>query len=232
MADRQNQDGSVNHSYDRPEVSVSFGDLGLPGTLVHPVAEHGVVLFAHGSGSSRLSPRNRFVAEHLQKKGLGTLLFDLLLPSEAADRANVFNITMLAERLAAATDWACTEQLRDVPIGYFGASTGAAAALVAETISHHRIAAIVSRGGRPDLAGVALPHVRAPTLLIVGGNDTEVIDLNERAFAELDCEKELKIVPGAGHLFEETGTLDQVVALAFEFFNRFLRQENLTHALR
>lgn len=225
MADRQNQDGSANHSYDRPEVPVSIGDLGLPGALVHPAAGHGVVLFAHGSGSSRLSPRNRFVAEQLQKKGFGTLLFDLLLPREATDRANVFDIMMLAERLVAATDWARREELRDVPIGYFGASTGAAAALVAETITRHRIAAIVSRGGRPDLAGIALSHVRAPTLLIVGGDDTEVIDLNRQALAELACEKELKIVPGAGHLFEEPGTLDQVVALASEFFGRFMRQK-------
>jgi putative phosphoribosyl transferase len=214
----------VGHGYDRPEVEVTIAPLGLPGTLVHPAAGYGVVLFAHGSGSSRLSPRNRFVAERLQRAGLGTFLFDLLLSAEAANRSNVFDISLLAERLALTTDWVRGQTaFRDVPVGYFGASTGAAAALVADTVTHHRINAIVSRGGRPDLAGIALPQVRAPTLLIVGGDDSGVIELNEEAFAKLTCEKELKIIPGAGHLFEEPGTLEQVVALARDWFASRLR---------
>jgi putative phosphoribosyl transferase len=210
--------------YDRPEVEVSIAPLGLPGTLVHPATGQGIVLFAHGSGSGRLSPRNRLVAERLQRTGLGTLLFDLLQPEEANNRGNVFDISLLAERLALATDWVRSQELRDVPIGYFGASTGAAAALVAETLTRHRIAAIVSRGGRPDLAGVALPRVRAPTLLIVGGDDHGVIELNREALEQLTCEKGLAIVPGAGHLFEEAGALDQVVALARDWLVPRLRQ--------
>src|SRR5829696_6214639 len=201
MADQNRQPGPLGHVYDRPEVEVSIAPLGLPGALVHPTAGQGVVLFAHGSGSSRLSPRNRLVAERLQRSGLGTLLFDLLQPEEANNRRNVFDISLLAERLALATDRVRSGELRDVPIGYFGASTGAGAALVAETLTRHRIAAIVSRGGRPDLAGAALPRVRAPTLLIVGGRDREVIELNREALARLTCEKELTVVPGAGHLF-------------------------------
>jgi putative phosphoribosyl transferase len=210
--------------HDRPDVEVSIAPLGLPGTLVHPARGQGIVLFAHGSGSSRLSPRNRLVAERLQRTGLGTLLFDLLQPEEASNRRNVFDIGLLAERLALATDWVCSGELRDVPVGYVRASTGAGAALVAETLTRHRIAAIVSRGGRPDLAGAALPRVRAPTLLIVGGDDHGVIELNEEALAQLTCEKHLAIVPGAGHLFEEPGTLDQVVALARDWFVPRLRQ--------
>jgi putative phosphoribosyl transferase len=161
---------------------------------------------------------DRLVAKRLQRTGLGTLLFDLLQPEEASNHRNVFDIGLLAERLALATDWVCSGELRDVPVGYFGASTGAAAALVAETLTRHRIAAIVSRGGRPDLAGAALPRVRAPTLLIIGGDDSGVIELNEEALAQLTCEKHLVIVPGAGHLFEEPGTLDQVVALVRDWF--------------
>ena len=207
------------HRHDRPEVEVTVAPLGLRGTLVRPEHGRGLVLFAHGSGSSRLSPRNRFVAERLHRAGLGTLLFDLLRDDEAADRRNVFDISFLAERLALATDWVRSEaDLGGVPIGYFGASTGAAAALVADTITHHAIAAIVSRGGRPDLAGVALPRVRAPTLLVVGGQDFGVIELNREALARLACEKRLEIVPGAGHLFEEPGALDRVVALARDWF--------------
>ena len=213
-----NRNGPLGQRNDRPEVEVSIAPLGLPGTLVHPAAGQGIVLFAHGSGSSRLSPRNRLVAERLQRSGLGTLLFDLLQPEEADNRRNVFDISLLAERLALATDWVCSQELRDVPIGYFGASTGAAAALVAETLTRHRIAAVVSRGGRPDLAGVALPRVRAPTLLIVGGDDHGVIELNEEALTHLTCEKHMAVVPGAGHLFEEPGTLDQVVTLARDWF--------------
>ncbi|WP_457090385.1 dienelactone hydrolase family protein [Microvirga sp. P5_D2] len=216
MAGRRDQ--PLGHRHHRPEVEVSIAPLGLPGTLVHPAGGQGIVLFAHGSGSSRLSPRNRLVAERLQRSGLGTLLFDLLQPEEADNRTNVFDISLLSERLALATDWVCSQELRDVPIGYFGASTGAAAALVAETLTRHRIAAVVSRGGRPDLAGVALPRVRAPTLLIVGGVDHGVIELNEEALTHLTCEKHLAVVPGTGHLFEEPGTLDQVVTLARDWF--------------
>jgi putative phosphoribosyl transferase len=203
----------------RPTTDVTIGSLQLKGSLVDPVQGSGLVLFAHGSGSSRLSPRNRFVAEKLQEAGLGTLLFDLLRDEEAEDRRNVFDIALLAERLAFATDWVRTgPHLRDVPIGYFGASTGAAAALVAETTTPHSIAAIVSRGGRPDLAGGALGRVRAPTLLIVGGEDDDVLDLNRQAYADLTCEKTLEIVPGATHLFEEPGTLEKVVTLARNWF--------------
>jgi pimeloyl-ACP methyl ester carboxylesterase len=207
------------HRHDRPEVEVTVAPLGLRGTLVRPEHGRGLVLFAHGSGSSRLSPRNRFVAERLHRAGLGTLLFDLLRDDEAADRRNVFDIDLLAHRLLSATEWLHGEaETKDLPAGYFGASTGAAAALVADTITHHAIAAIVSRGGRPDLAGVALPRVRAPTLLVVGGQDFGVIELNREALARLACEKRLEIVPGAGHLFEEPGALDRVVALARDWF--------------
>ncbi|MBZ6074699.1 dienelactone hydrolase family protein [Microvirga puerhi] len=206
------------------EKDVTIGPLGLKGSLVGPEPGLGLVLFAHGSGSSRLSPRNRFVARELQKAGLGTLLLDLLLADEAEDRENVFDIALLAQRLALATDWVRMDGMPDVtPIGYFGASTGAAAALVAETITPHPVAAIVSRGGRPDLAGSALAKVHASTLLIVGGDDPIVIDLNRRAFNELGCEKSLEIVPGAGHLFEEPGTLERVVALALNWFPFRLR---------
>jgi putative phosphoribosyl transferase len=215
MAIRQDQPW---HANDRPDVEVLIDPVGLPGTLVRPALGQGIVLFAHGSGSSRLSPRNRFVAERLQRSGLGTLLFDLLQPAEAQDRRNVFDIGLLAERLALATDWIHSGGVGDVPIGYFGASTGAAAALVAETITLRRVAAIVCRGGRPDLAGVALRRVRASTLLIVGAMDREVIRLNEEALAQLACEKQIEIIPGAGHLFEEPGTLDAVVALARDWF--------------
>jgi putative phosphoribosyl transferase len=223
--------GPVSHAYDRPEVDVVLTPLGLAGTLVHPAAGYGIVIFAHGSGSSRLSPRNRYVAERLRRKGLGTLLFDLLQPEEANIQSNVFDISLLAERLVLATEWVRSQTLRDVAIGYFGASTGAAAALVAETIARPRISAVVSRGGRPDLAGIALPEVRAPTLLIVGGQDTGVMELNEQALARLTCEKELKIVPGASHLFEELGTLDQAVALAREWFVSRLRPGDMSDAV-
>jgi putative phosphoribosyl transferase len=211
-------------AFDRPEVEVLIGALGLPGTLVHPAAGQGIVLFTHGSGSSRLSPRNHLVAERLQRSGRGTLLFDLLQPEEAASRANVFDISLLAERLSLATDWVRSQELRDVPIGYFGASTGAGAALVAETLTQHPVAAVVSRSGRPDLAGTALRRVRTPTLLIVGSEDDGVIELNEEALEQLTCEKHLAIVPGAGHLFEEPGTLHQVVSLARDWFVPRLRQ--------
>jgi len=176
------------------------------------------VLFAHGSGSSRLSPRNLFVAEALQQAGIATLLFDLLTDREAADRAKVFDIPLLADRLSQAANWASTAaQTQGLPIGLFGASTGAAAALVAAA-GRRDIQAIVSRGGRPDLAADALERVTAPTLLIVGGHDPEVLTLNRSAYRRLRCERRLEVVPGATHLFEEAGTLDVVVTLARSWF--------------
>lgn len=202
---------------------VEISPLGLAGILNVPRAGAALVLFAHGSGSSRLSPRNTQVAEALREAGLGTLLFDLLTEDEAADRENVFDIGLLAERLFLATDWVRQQtELRRSRIGYFGASTGAAAALVAATIKDNDVGAIVSRGGRPDLAGDALPRVNAPTLLIVGGDDDVVLALNREALARLRCKKKLEIVPGATHLFEEPGTLEQVVALARGWFRDHL----------
>ncbi|WP_406109694.1 phosphoribosyltransferase family protein [Streptomyces sp. NBC_01003] len=200
-------------------VEVEAAGVRLAGDLARPEGAAGVVMFAHGSGSSRHSPRNRAVAEVLQEAGLGTLLFDLLTPAEEADRDNVFDIGTLAGRLAGATRW-----LRDresAPIGYFGASTGAAAALRAAA-DDPDIGAVVSRGGRPDLAGPRLDDVRAPTLLIVGGADTMVLDLNRAAQAQLRCENRLEIVPGATHLFEEPGALDRVAGLARQWFTTHL----------
>jgi putative phosphoribosyl transferase len=209
------------------EVRIVSDTVELEGTLAIPAGAHGIVLFAHGSGSSRLSPRNTYVAEELRKAGIGTLLFDLLTEEEAADRNNVFDVDFLAHRLSDATRWlrkhAGTEKYA---IGYFGASTGAAAALIAAA-QDPSISAIVSRGGRPDLAMQCLNKVKAPTLLIVGGHDSAVINFNEKAYARLRCEKALKIVPGATHLFEEPGTLDQVVRLARDWFGRHLRAEQI-----
>lgn len=197
-------------------------DLSVPAGLT------GVVAFAHGTGSSRLSRRNRAVAEILNEGGLATLLLDLLTAQEeAADRATShlrFDIRLLAERLIAAVDWlTLAEHTRGLPVGCFGASTGAAAALVAAARRPEVVSAMVSRGGRPDLAGPALARVRAPTLLIVGGLDTTVIELNQEAFALLPHEKRLAIVPGATHLFEEPGALEQVAELARDWFARYLR---------
>jgi putative phosphoribosyl transferase len=190
------------------------GDLGLPTGV-----SRGIVIFAHGSGSSRLSPRNTFVARELQKSGFATLLFDLLSESEAADRTNVFDIALLAARLVEATEWVRGAQMtRTLPIGYFGASTGAAAALVAGARPRSHVSAIVSRGGRPDLAGGALAHVKAPTLLIVGGADRDVLSLNSAALRRLHCEAKLEIIPDATHLFEEPGALGEVVRLAAHWF--------------
>jgi len=193
------------------------GRLGLPTT---PAC--GIVVFAHGSGSSRLSPRNTFVAEALQRAGLATLLFDLLTEQEAADRANVFDIPLLADRLGQAATWVgAVSAGRGLPLGFFGASTGAAAALVAAA-GRKDVRAIVSRGGRPDLAEDALENVAAPTLLIVGGRDHEVLALNRSAYRQLHCERQLEVVPGATHLFEEPGTLEAVVALARAWFLQHL----------
>ena len=189
-----------------------------------PENAHGIAIFAHGSGSGRLSPRNAQVAGRLNEAGFGTLLFDLLTEAEAAQRANVFDIRLLAERLVEATDELATDDdLQSLPVGYFGASTGAAAALRASASLSDRVSAIVSRGGRPDLAGDSLGLVEAPTLLIVGGNDHVVLDLNRLAQAELRCPNELVVVPGAGHLFEEPGALEAVSEHATSWFTRHLR---------
>jgi putative phosphoribosyl transferase len=192
--------------------------MGLEGRLALPAAARGLVLFAHGSGSSRFSPRNTYVAEALHAAGLATFLFDLLTPEEAADRTKVFDIALLARRLAQATAWMRAEPATaGLSLHYFGASTGAAAALVAAA-EDGGISAIVSRGGRPDLAGSALERVTARTLLIVGGADTEVLALNREALARLRCTKALEIVPGATHLFEEPGALEAVVDHARRWF--------------
>ena len=202
---------------------------GLPGALALPKGAKGIVIFAHGSGSSRLSPRNQHVARALNEAGLGTLLFDLLLPEEAEDRHNVFDIPLLAGRLEEAIDWAREDvTLARLAVGLFGASTGAAAALTAAACRPAEVSAVVSRGGRPDLAGSALARVKAPTLLIVGERDDVVIELNEQALDMLSCEKRLEIVPRASHLFEELGTLDAVVALATDWFVRFLGKGSKT----
>lgn len=202
-----------------PEVDVQAGAMVLRGQLTLPESAAGVVLFAHGSGSSRHSPRNRFVALGLNRAGLGTLLFDLLTEEEETDRANVFDTGLLARRLTDATGWLRGRpETQGLAVGYFGASTGAAAALWAAAEPGARIAAVVSRGGRPDLAGPRLPAVNAPTLLIVGGHDELVLDLNRDAQARLRCESRLAVVPGATHLFEEPGALEKVTDLARDWF--------------
>jgi putative phosphoribosyl transferase len=208
-------------------VRVPAGAVTLEGNLTLPQNSRGIVLFAHGSGSSRHSPRNRYVARALNEAKLATLLIDLLtLHEEVIDARTAqlrFDIDLLAERLVDATDWLIQfPDTKHLAIGYFGASTGAAAALAAAAVRQDAVAAIVSRGGRPDLAGPALPQVRAPTLLIVGGNDGQVIELNRQALAQLRCEKQLMIVPGATHLFEEPGALDEVARLARDWFERHL----------
>jgi putative phosphoribosyl transferase len=207
-------------------VHVAAGVVTLEGNLSVPEGAGGIVLFAHGSGSSRHSPRNRYVARFLNEAKLATLLIDLLTSDEEAIDLRTghlrFDIGLLAERLVAVTDWLTHyPDTRYLPVGYFGASTGAGAALVAAD-HPNVVGAVVSRGGRPDLAGPALARVQAPTLLIVGGNDFEVIELNQAALAELRCEKQLVIVPGATHLFEEPGALDKVARLAREWFETHL----------
>ncbi|MET9662648.1 phosphoribosyltransferase [Streptomyces sp. NPDC006510] len=201
------------------EVDVRAGAVVLRGQLTVPEGASGVVVFAHGSGSSRHSPRNRFVAAGLNRARLSTLLFDLLTEEEEIDRANVFDTGLLARRLADATGWLLGQpEAEGLAVGYFGASTGAAAALWAAAEPGARIAAVVSRGGRPDLAGPRLPTVTAPTLLIVGGHDQLVLDLNREAQARLRCENRLAVVPGATHLFEEAGALEKVTDLARDWF--------------
>jgi putative phosphoribosyl transferase len=209
------------------EVQIKVGRVVLSGNLHLPDEASGIVLFAHGSGSSRHSPRNQFVAHTLNNAGLGTLLFDLLTPDEEAfdmqTREHRFNIRLLAARLVHATKWVKQQhQTRDLRIGYFGSSTGGAAALVAAADNPQNVGAVVSRGGRPDLAGEALPKVRTPTLLIVGGDDDVVIELNEQARDRMHCEVKLEIVPGATHLFEEPGALEKVAKLASDWFVKHL----------
>lgn len=220
-------------------VSIPAGPAGkvvLAGDLRAPASPRGAVLFAHGSGSSRLSPRNRSVAAALNRAGFATLLFDLLTEEEeAVDQATGhlrFEVDLLARRLGQASDWLRrSEDTSALALGYFGASTGAAAALIA-TAGRADVRAIVSRGGRPDLAGAALDAVRAPTLLIVGGDDTHVITLNRTALARLRADKELVLVPGATHLFEEPGALEQVAELATRWFDRYLAQDTATGVAR
>jgi putative phosphoribosyl transferase len=210
------------------EVAIPARDASLTGDLTVPAGAKGILLFAHGSGSSRRSPRNVWVATQLQRAGLATLLFDLLTSAEEQrdvyTREHRFDIPLLAKRLVLATDWIDTQpELQTLSVGYFGASTGAAAALVAAFERRNRVAAVVSRGGRPDLAGAdVLANVAAATLLIVGGNDDVVLDLNRGALGLMTCEKRLEIVPGATHLFEERGALEQVAALASQWLVEFL----------
>jgi putative phosphoribosyl transferase len=208
---------------ERP-VRIPVGAVRLEGELKIPQASKGIVIFAHGSGSSRHSPRNQFVSHVLRDSGLGTLLFDLLTREEEIAEEETrhlrFDIDLLAERLVHASDWLAGEVGGDSSLGFFGASTGGGAALVAAARSERPIRAVVSRGGRPDLAGDALPMVTAPTLLIVGGLDAPVIALNRQAFNQLRCAKEMRIVPGATHLFEEPGTLEEAARLAADWFKQ------------
>lgn len=204
-------------------VEIPTDSVALAGILGVPAHSRGIVVFAHGSGSGRFSPRNQYVAHILQDAGFATLLPDLLTPREAENRRNVFDIPLLAERLCAITAWIQNQsEIQDLPIGYFGASTGAGAALVAAAQEGTKIAAVVSRGGRPDLADGALPTVTAPTLLIVGGYDQPVITLNEQAYDQIQAPKKLVIVPRATHLFEEPGALEEVARLATDWFSQYL----------
>jgi len=216
------------------KVQVPAGPVTLEGNLGVPECAAGVVLFAHGSGSGRHSPRNRYVAETLREANLATLLIDLLTPDEEEEDLRTrhlrFDIGLLADRLASATDWLLANpNTRNLRIGYFGASTGAGAALVSAAKRAGVVGAVVSRGGRPDLAGVALPSVAAPTLLIVGGEDEPVIGMNREAMEKMSAEKELKIVPGATHLFEEPGKLEEVARLAAAWFVRYLGSTSNTN---
>jgi len=214
----------------REEVTIPEGDNALVGDLVLPENVTGIVVFAHGSGSSRLSPRNRAVAEYLHEGGLGTLLFDLLTPAEQSIDEMTghlrFDIELLSERMIGAVDWVRHHRmLENLPVGLFGASTGAAAAMVAAARRSDSVAAVVSRGGRPDLAGKWLPLVQAPTLLIVGMYDPAVIEINQQAADLLHAPHETQIIPGAGHLFTESGKLEEVAMLAREWFERKLKKD-------
>ena len=208
-------------------IQIPAGKVTLEGDLHVPASAKGIILFAHGSGSSRHSPRNQYVARVLQEGGLATLLIDLLTLEEERTPQLRFDIGLLAERLVAITDWMTqNEEVKHLQVGYFGASTGAAAALVAASKRPNCVRAVVSRGGRPDLASPALAHVLAPTLLLVGGEDGVVMDLNEQALTQLTCEKKLSIVPKATHLFEEPGALEEVARLALEWFKEYLSLGN------
>jgi len=205
-------------------VQIPIDSTTLEGSLAIPGQSKGLVVFAHGSGSSRFSPRNNYVAKILRQAGIGTLLMDLLTEQEDSAYETRFNIDLLTERLLLATRWVQEQpRTKDLKIGYFGASTGAAAALKAAAIEGSKIGAVVSRGGRPDLAGEALTRVQSPTLLIVGGGDTVVLQLNRAALAKLKGKKELVIIPGATHLFEEPGALEEVARLATEWFKQYLQ---------
>ena len=217
--------GTTDSPSTRQALEIPAGSIGLPADLEVPETARGIVVFAHGSGSSRQSPRNRAVAAALRSSGrFGTLLFDLLTPEEDARYANRFDVDLLTDRLVTATAWLGEHpEARDLPVGYFGASTGAAAALGAAASESSRVRAIVSRGGRPDLAKPVLPSVRVPTLLIVGGLDSTVIGMNEIALSRLGAKiKKLEIVPGATHLFEERGAIETVVRLTSDWFERYL----------
>ncbi len=222
------EDGGTAHDLDRRKITIP--PLGLAGDLCVPADPRGIILFAHGSGSSRLSPRNIDVADRLNAEGFATLLVDLLTADEASDRRNVFDIPLLAERLLEGVIWIGAEpDIADLPLGLFGASTGAGAALLAAAELGDRVAAVVSRGGRPDLAGPRLAEVKAPTLLIVGGNDQQVLTLNGKALAALTCEKLLRIVAGATHLFEEPGALEAVTEMASGWFQHYLSPPAHSH---
>lgn len=203
-----------------PEVEIPVDSVSLPGKLMVPESSPGLVVFAHGSGSSRFSPRNNFVAEYLNDRGLGTLLFDLLTGEEDRVRENRFDIDLLTDRLSKAARWARDEA--GLPLGLFGSSTGAAAALRAAAELRDGVDAVVSRGGRMDLAGEALPEVEAPTLMVVGGQDRQVLELNRDAADRMRCESEVAVVEGAGHLFEGPGQLEEVAELAADWFVRHL----------
>ena len=205
------------------EVTIRQGNVTLNGSLGLPAVPQGVIMFAHGSGSGRFSPRNQSVARRLEEEGFATLLLDLLAPEEADDRRNIFDIDLLAGRVLLAQDWLRRDpRTMELRIGCFGASTGAGAALQAAARSPQNTSAVVSRGGRPDLARSYLSQVRAPTLLLVGGNDGPVIEMNREALEQLTCPKELLIIPGATHLFEEPGALEQVADQAVRWFRRHL----------
>ena len=214
--------------HNKTDMKIPVGDVVVEGTLTLPPGTKGVVLFAHGSGSGRFSPRNQYVAKEFNKASIGTLLFDLLTQEEEETDVVTaeyrFNIPLLAERLIGATEWLRNDLLtKRLAFGYFGASTGAAAALIAAAKLSDDIEAVVSRGGRPDLAGDYLPRVAAPTLLLVGGLDTEVIELNRLAMDQMTNEKKLVIITGATHLFEESGTLEEVAKISTDWFLRYLR---------
>ena len=205
------------------KVQIPVGDLRLPGLLAIPAGAHGIVVFAHGSGSSRLSPRNNYVAEVIRDRGLGTLLFDLLTEEEDQIRENRFDIPLLTDRLVAATEWLTDqEEASGLAVGYFGSSTGAASALRAAVRPEIDVQAVVSRGGRVDMASEVLGEVSAPTLFVVGGADTQVLELNREAHDQLTCEKELHVVAGAGHLFEAEEELEEVATVAADWFERTL----------